>query len=87
MSASLKTPPRYDHADDDVLIHVRYWPSSEIMSIDKLPPELTAQAWRDLLVAEASAHYQTFTGGRGFFRLPRGVYDRIAAQVTPPATA
>jgi hypothetical protein len=77
----------YDQANDDVLIHVRYWPNSDIMSIDKLPPGLTAQAWRDRLVTEAPEHYQTFAGGRGFFRLPRQVYDNILTQPAPVAVA
>ena len=69
----------------EVLIHVRYLASGEIMTIDKCPPQLTAQEWRDLLLNEVSKYYQTFAGGRGFFRLPRHVYDAVLADVTPMA--
>lgn len=69
----------------DVLIHVRHLPSGEVLMIDKCPPQLTAQEWRDLLLREASDHYQAFVGARGFFRLPRRVYDAIVANVTPMA--
>jgi hypothetical protein len=78
----LKTAPYYDHANDDVLIHVRYWPNSDIMNIDRLPQGVSAQNWHDLLVMDDDAHYQTFAGGRGFFRLPRRVYDNLSAQAT-----
>jgi hypothetical protein len=70
---------------DEALIHVRYLSSGEVMTIDKCPPQLTAREWRDLLLGEASAYYQTFAGARGFFRLPRHVYDSILANVTPMA--
>ncbi|MDI9849762.1 hypothetical protein QM467_17085 [Rhodoblastus sp. 17X3] len=55
------------------------------MTIDKCPPQLTAQEWRDLLLNEAGRYYQTFAGARGFFRLPRHVYDALLANVTPMA--
>ena len=73
------------HVADEVLIHVRYLPSGAVMTIDKRPPQLTAQEWRDLLLSQAPGHYQTFAGARGFFRLPRRVYDALLANVTPMA--
>ena len=47
--------------------------------------EMSAQEWRDLLLTDAADYYQTFAGARGFFRLPRHVYDAILANVTPMA--
>jgi hypothetical protein len=72
-------------AGGDVLIHVRHLNTGEVLSIDRCPPRLTAQEWRDLLLTEASDHYQAFVGARGFFRLPRAVYDGLVAQATPMA--
>jgi hypothetical protein len=69
----------------DVLIHVRHLNTGEVLSIDRCPPQLTAQEWRDLLLAEAGSYYQAFVGARGFFRLPRAVYDSLVANVTPMA--
>jgi hypothetical protein len=70
---------------NDVLIHVRHLSSGEVLSIDRQPPQLSAQEWRDLLLTVAPGYYQTFVGARGFFRLPRHVYDAILANVTPMA--
>jgi hypothetical protein len=70
---------------DCILIHVRYLSNSDVMTIDKCPPHLTAQEWRNLLLSEAPGCYQTFAGARGCFRIPRHVYDGILANVTPMA--
>jgi hypothetical protein len=72
-------------AVDDVLIHVRHLPNGQVMTIDRQPPQLTAQEWRDQLLAEAPQYYQTFANARGFFRLPRNVYDTLIVQITPLA--
>ena len=77
MLKAVKSGGQSPVAVDEVLIHVRYLASGEIMTIDKCPVQLTAQEWRDLLLTEASKYYQTFAGGRGFFRLPRHVYDAV----------
>lgn len=57
--------------------------------IDRRPAQLTGDEWRNLLLTEASEYYQPFVNARGFFRLPRAVYDDIlakaAARVTPVA--
>jgi hypothetical protein len=73
------------HVGNEVLIHVRYLSGGQVMTIDKCPPQLTAQEWRDLLLSEAGGHYRTFAGARGFFRLPRHVYDALLANVIPMA--
>lgn len=64
----------------DVLIHVRYTPSAEIFFIDACPADLTAREWLNVLLAGASDYYQTLAGGRGFFRIPRNVFDAISGQ-------
>jgi hypothetical protein len=70
---------------NEVLIHARHLPNGQVMSIDRCPPQLTAQEWRDLLLVEAPGYYQPFANARGFFRLPRHVYDSLLAKVTPMA--
>jgi hypothetical protein len=72
-------------ARGEVLIHIRHLPSGEILTIDRLPPQLTAPEWRRLLLEKASKYYQTFANARGFFRLPRNVYNSLVADVTPQA--
>jgi len=64
----------------DVLIHVRYTPSAEIFFIDALPVHTTPREWLDRLLAGASDYYQVLAGGRGFFRIPRRVFDSISGQ-------
>ena len=76
---------RYGQVGDEVLIYVRYLSSAEVMTIDKCPPQLTAKEWRNQLLREAPGYYQTFAGARGFFRLPRHVYDALLANVMPMA--
>ncbi|CCE06943.1 conserved hypothetical protein [Bradyrhizobium sp. STM 3843] len=68
-------------AMEDVLIHVRFFPSSEINSIGERPAHLTADAWYKLLLERARPHYQTFAGGRGFFRIPRPRFEAILKDV------
>lgn len=68
---------------DDVLIHVRCLCDGEVTSIDRRPAQLTGREWRNLLLTEASAYYQPFANARGFFRLPRPVYDGIVAKSAP----
>lgn len=72
-------------AKDDVLIHVRHFPHGGVMFIDLCPATMTLQQWRDYLLSEAGSHYQAFVGARGFFRLPRAVYDSLVAKVMPLA--
>lgn len=61
----------------DVLVHVRFYPNTEISSIGEKPDHLSAGEWFDRLLQAASPRYQTFAGGRGFFRIPRSEFDAI----------
>ena len=74
-----------ENISEDILIHIRYLASGAVMTIDRLPPQLTAQEWRDRLLEQAGEYYQTFAGARGFFRLPRRVYDALLPEATPMA--
>jgi hypothetical protein len=64
-------------ATGDVLIHVRFFPNSEINSIGEKPANLSAKEWFERLLELAHPHYQTFAGGRGFFRIPRVCFEGI----------
>jgi len=68
-------------AHQDVLIHVRFFPNSEINSIGEKPAHLSAKEWYERLLDMARPHYQTFAGGRGFFRIPRDRFDAILKDV------
>ncbi|GLH75446.1 hypothetical protein SSBR45G_03540 [Bradyrhizobium sp. SSBR45G] len=64
-------------ATEDVLIHVRFFPNSDINTIGEKPAGLTANQWYERLLDMARPHYQTFAGGRGFFRIPRPCFEAI----------
>lgn len=68
-------------AVENVLIHVRFFANSEINSIGEKPANLTADAWYNLLLAKARPYYQTFAGGRGFFRIPRPSFEAIVKDI------
>jgi hypothetical protein len=69
--------PLAPQAGSDVLIHVRFTPSAEINSIGEKPAHLSAKEWFERLLDLAGPHYQTFAGGRGFFRIPRVCFEAI----------
>jgi len=71
-------PASPEKKPDEVLVHIRFYPNSEVATIDGRPDQLTAREWFERLHAAASRHYQTFAGGRGFFRIPRSTYNAIS---------
>lgn len=64
---------------DEVLIHVRFHPNAEVNTIDH-PEHLHRQDWFVRLRYGAPLNYQTFAGGRGFFRLQRSCFEAILNQ-------
>lgn len=68
-------------ATEEVLIHVRFFPNSDINTIGEKPASLTANEWYERLLDMARPHYQTFAGGRGFFRIPRPCFEAILKDV------
>src|SRR5271157_5644540 len=62
---------------DEVLIHVRFHPDAEVNTIDQCPDHLHRQDWFFRLRYGAPLNYQTFAGGRGFFRLQRSCFETI----------
>lgn len=69
---------RVEPVAEDVLIHVRFQPNAEIFTIDRLPGNLTPKVWFNRLTEAASSHYRVLAGGRGFFRIPRSLFDTIS---------
>jgi len=65
---------------DEVLIHVRFAPSAEVLTIDATPDHLKPRDWFAHLYAGAVQHYQTLAGGRGFFRIPRARFEALVAE-------
>ena len=79
--AQLKVPtPSLDQSPDEVLIHVRFRPDGLIATIDGCPDGVSLQDWYVRLREAGTQHYQTFAGGRGFFRIPRAKYDSISGR-------
>lgn len=63
----------------EVLIHVRFWPSAEIFTIDGQPENLSQREWFNLLYMGVPQHYRTLANGRGFFRIPRATFDGLVS--------
>ena len=77
--AQLKiTTPSLDESPDEVLIHVRFRPDGQIATIDGCPDGVSLQDWYVRLREAGTQHYQTFAGGRGFFRIPRELFESIS---------
>lgn len=57
--------------DNQVMIHVRFAPNGTVTEIGERPPESDAQDWFNHLSTENGGSYQSFSGGRGLFRLSR----------------
>jgi hypothetical protein len=68
-----------------VIIHVRFAPNGTVVEIGERPPVLTPQEWFNLLSDKAGSAYQTFSGGRGVFRLTPGELEGFRAEYSPSA--
>ncbi|MFG1320953.1 hypothetical protein [Xanthobacter autotrophicus] len=62
---------------DDVLIHVRFSPSAEVLTIDRLPEGVAPKAWFERLFLSAAPYYRTLSNGRGFFRIPAEAFATV----------
>ena len=74
--------PKFEPSPDDVLIHVRFHPNADLAWIGADPPANVSPL--DLykhLRMEAPDHYRALAGGRGFFRIPRAIYDAIISKL------
>jgi len=63
--------------NDKVMIHVRFAPDGTVTEIGERPAALSAQAWFNRLSDAAGDGYQSLSGGRGLFRLPRERVDAL----------
>ncbi|MFG1294795.1 MULTISPECIES: hypothetical protein [Xanthobacter] len=66
---------------EEVMIHVRFWPSAEIFTIDAKPESLSPREWYNKLYMGYTQYYETRANGRGFFRIPRPVFDELMTSV------
>lgn len=69
----------------NVMIHVRFAPNGTVVEISERPAALTPQEWFDCLSDKVGSTYQTFSGGRGVFRLSRDQIDALKSEKTPSA--
>lgn len=65
--------------DDQVMIHVRFAPNGTVTEIGERPGALGAQDWFNHLSNNSGDNYQTFSGGRGLFRLSREQFQAAKA--------
>lgn len=56
---------------DSIMIHVRFAPNGTVTEIGERPSAVSAQEWFNHLSMTTLNAYQTLSGGRGVFRLPR----------------
>lgn len=69
----------------NVLIHARFAPNGSVVEISERPAALSSQEWFNYLSDKAANAYQPFAGGRGVFRLTRGVVDALKNESTAAA--
>lgn len=62
---------------DQVMIHVRFAPNGTVTEIGERPSALSAQGWFNLLTRSTTNCYETLSGGRALFRLPRQQVDQL----------
>jgi len=70
-----------DSQSSDVMVHVRFWPSAEIFTIDAKPESLSPREWYEKLYMGYTQYYHTRANGRGFFRIPRPVFDTLMGDI------
>lgn len=63
--------------NDQIMIHVRFAPNGTVSSIGERPAALSEQDWFNLLASSTTDHYETLSGGRALFRLPRQQVDQL----------
>lgn len=63
--------------NDQVMIHVRFAPNGTVASIGERPGALNEQDWFNLLASSTTDSYETLSGGRALFRLPKLQVDQL----------
>lgn len=65
--------------ENQIMIHVRFAPNGTVTEIGERPWALSAQAWFNHLSQNNGDSYQSYSGGRGLFRLSRASFDAAKA--------
>jgi len=61
--------------ENQIMIHVRFAPNGTVTEIGERPSALSSQDWFNHLSKNSGDYYQSFSGGRGLFRLTREQFD------------
>ena len=61
------------------LIHVRFAPDGTVFEIGERPVSVPAQDWFTTLSQKAGTSFESLSGGRGVFRLPKEQVDALKA--------
>ena len=62
---------------NQVMIHVRFSPNGTVTEISERPANADAQQWFDSLSRGTVNCYESLSGGRGIFRVPREQVDSL----------
>lgn len=62
---------------DNVMIHVRFAPNGTVMEIGERPGALNAQTWFNYLSRTTTDCYESLSGGRGLFRIPKAQIEQL----------
>ena len=63
--------------NDKVMIHVRFALDGSVAAIGERPSALSDQDWFNLLASSTTDSYETLSGGRALFRLPKQQVEQI----------
>lgn len=63
--------------NDEMMIHVRFAPDGSVVTIGERPSELSTQEWFNLLASSTTDSYETLSGGRALFRLPKQQVEQL----------
>ena len=68
-------------AQDEVLVHVRFFNDGSVSEIAERPAQLSPQAWFDVLNSKYATKYHALAGGRAYFKLPQSDVSAAKASV------
>lgn len=63
--------------NEKVMVHVRFAPNGTVTEIGERPSALSAQDWFNLLSRSTTDCYESLSGGRALFRIPRPQLDQL----------
>lgn len=68
-------------AQDEVLVHVRFFNDGSVSEIAERPTQLSPQAWFDVLNTKFATKYHALAGGRAYFKVPQSDIAAVKAAV------